>query len=168
MLELPATVLDAIGDNASSSAEHGGLSGSLWRVDSATGTFYVRQGSAAELEHRAIQWIGGRIPTAQVVAFVNATLLLADANADPVSSMQPVAAGTAMGSLLRALHRPPANDCLFDAPTDTLVEQARLGVGDRHRDLALAGRDLGAQGFAALLAAYEPRFSIHHDRMAWS
>ncbi|GGS15076.1 aminoglycoside 3'-phosphotransferase [Actinokineospora fastidiosa] len=60
----------------------------------------------------------------------------------------------------------PANVLLRPDGTCVLIDVSRLGRADRHRDLAIAERELPGPAFAAFLAEYGPT-TIDADRLYW-
>jgi aminoglycoside phosphotransferase len=224
-VEIPDEVLRAVGPDAAWSRDHDGLSGDVWKA----GTSYVKRAGADERDR--LQWLGERFEVPSIEAFADGWLVLADVGAPSLASVDPVRAGTVMGTVLRSLHALPVASCPFDArvavmlekarrnveaglvdpedfddenrgvtpgellerlvataPSDedlvvahgdfcppnvllrpdgstVLIDVSRLGVSDRHRDLALAHRALGEEAADAFDRAYGlvPR----PDLLAW-
>ncbi|GGU45059.1 aminoglycoside 3'-phosphotransferase [Lentzea flava] len=224
-MEIPAEVVRAVGADVVWSRDHEGLSGDVWKAGSA----YVKRAGVDERDR--LRWLGERFEVPEIRAFVDDWLVLADVGAPSLASVDPVLAGTVMGTVLRSLHALPVATCPFDARVAVMIEKARqnveaglvdpddfdddnlgatpsellerlvssapqdedlvvahgdfcppnvllrpdgstvlidvsrLGVSDRHRDLALAHRELGEEAAAAFDRAYG--LTPRPDRLAW-
>ncbi|ANZ39570.1 hypothetical protein BBK82_29490 [Lentzea guizhouensis] len=211
-VEVPGAVLRVAGDAWSADTE--GLSGQIWRADGC----YVKR--AATDEHARLRWLGSRFEVPAVLAFEDGWLVLQDVGAPSLAAVEPVRAGTVLGTVLRELHSVPWQECPFDSRVAVAVEKARhnveaglvdpddfddehlgtspeelfeklvaaapadedlvvvhgdfcppnvlvrpdgstvvidvgrLGVADRHHDLALVHRELGEEAAAAFDRAY--------------
>ncbi|MGX7824872.1 APH(3') family aminoglycoside O-phosphotransferase [Actinokineospora sp. 24-640] len=234
-MEIPDAVLTTVGPDATWSTDHEGRGGDgVWRTSGAAGTFFVKHGPSAALEHQRLSWLTGRVPVPEVRAWEAGFLVLADVQAPSLLSAPPPDIGTVMGTLLRRLHGLPVEECPFDSRlpvtvgraranvdnglvdaddldddhhgstpeqlfatlverlpatedlvvahgdftpanvllrpdrTPVLIDLAQLGVADRHRDLALAVRDLGEAGGEAV-EAFTAAYGLvpDPDRLYW-
>ena len=213
-VDIPGEVLRLVGSDASWSRDHEGLSDSAWRA----GSWYVKQDAADE--HERLRWLGKHFEVPEIGVFADGWLVLADVGAPSLAAVDPVLAGTVLGTALKSLHALPVVECPFDSRIPVLLEQARrnveaglvdpsdfdddhrdatprelleqlaatapadedlvvahgdfcppnlllrpdgstvwldagrLGVSDRHRDLALAHRELEGEAAAAFDTAY--------------
>jgi kanamycin kinase/aminoglycoside 3'-phosphotransferase-2 len=224
-VEIPGDVVCAVGSDALWSRDHEGLSGSAWRA----GSCYVKQDAADE--HARLRWLGGHFEVPEIKVFADGWLVLADVGAPSLATVDPVLAGTVMGTALKSLHALSVAECPFDSRIPVLLDQARrnveaglvdpsdfdddhrdatprelleqlvatapadedlvvthgdfcppnlllrpdgapvwldagrLGVADRHRDLALTHRELDGDAAAAFDSAYGLR--AQPDRLYW-
>lgn len=121
MSRVPDEVLAVVGADADWSDEHAGLSGTpLWHTSGSLGSHFVKRGTAAVREHHRLSWLTGLVSVPVVRAFVDAGeesyLVLEDVRAPALlDGRDPVAAASAMGTALRALHALPVRECPFDA-----------------------------------------------------
>lgn len=137
-VEIPGDVLRAVGSDAGWSRDHEGLSGSAWRA----GSCYVKQDAGDE--HERLRWLGKHFEVPEIRAFADGWLVLADVGAPSLAAVDPVVAGTVMGTALKSLHALPVVECPFDARISVVLEQARRNVeaglvdpsdfDDDHRD----------------------------------
>ncbi|WP_167978970.1 aminoglycoside 3'-phosphotransferase [Lentzea indica] len=121
-MEIPGEVLSAVGPDAVWSSEHEGLSGDVWRV----GSCYVKRAGVEERDR--LLWLGEHFEVPSIKAFVDDWLVLEDAGAPSLAAVDPVLAGTVMGTVLRSLHALPVASCPFDARVPVMLEKARRNV----------------------------------------
>ena len=213
-VEIPEDVVRAVGPDVEWSGDHEGLSGDVWRA----GSSYVKRAGVDERDR--LLWLGKHFEVPEIKVYADGWLVLADVGAPSLAAVDPVLAGTVMGTVLRALHSLPVASCPYDARIPVVLENARrnveaglvdaddfdddnrgvtpaallerlvatapetedlvvthgdfcppnvllrpdgstvlidvsrLGVSDRHRDLALAHRELDEEAVAAFDRAY--------------
>ncbi|MCA2208261.1 phosphotransferase [Nocardia rosealba] len=126
-LPLPPEVIALVGPLADWSDEHEGRGGNVLRA----GEYWIKRGPRAVAEHERLIWLRDKgIAVPEVAAFAEDVLVLADVGGGSVSSQapDPVAAGTLLGSRLRALHDLPVADCPFDAGLDVTLARAHRNV----------------------------------------
>ncbi len=120
-VEIPGAVLRATG-GSDWSADTEGLSGQIWRADGC----YVKRDATDE--HARLRWLGERFEVPAVRAFADGWLVLEDVGAPSLATVDPVRAGTVMGTVLRALHSVPWRECPFDERVAVALEKARRNV----------------------------------------
>jgi aminoglycoside phosphotransferase len=120
-VEIPAEILRLAGDVAWSDDTEG-LSGDIWRA----GGLYVKRDAAAE--HARLRWLDKHFEVPEVRAFADGWLVLADVGAPSLTTVEPVHAGTIMGTALRALHALPYRECPFSERVPELLAKARRNV----------------------------------------
>ena len=115
-------VLRAVGPDAVWSSDHEGLSGDVWRV----GSSYVKRAGVDERDR--LLWLGKHFEVPAIKAFADDWLVLADVGAPSLAAVDPVLAGTVMGTVLRSLHALPTSSCPYDARIPVVLEKARHNV----------------------------------------
>lgn len=113
----------AVGPDAVWSSDHEGLSGDVWRA----GSSYVKRAGVAERDR--LLWLGKNFEVPAIKAFADDWLVLADVGAPSLAAVDPVLAGTVMGTVLRSLHALPTASCPYDARIPVVLEKARHNVG---------------------------------------
>lgn len=129
-MHVPGQLRALIEQDASWSSDHEGASGTALRVTWRSNTFYVKHGPLANAERLRLRWLHGRIPVAEVVAFEDAFLVLADVGAPSLATAAPSDIGAILGRTLRAVHELPVAECPFDGRLQSVLERASANVRD--------------------------------------
>ncbi|GAA1023565.1 aminoglycoside O-phosphotransferase APH(3')-IIb [Acrocarpospora pleiomorpha] len=129
-MQVPDRLHWLIEQDASWSGDHEGASGTALRVVSGSKIFYVKHGPLARAEHLRLCWLHGRVPVAEVVAFEDPFLVLADVGAPSLEAAAPADLGAVLGRTLRVLHELSVAECPFDGRLSVVLERAGANVRD--------------------------------------
>lgn len=129
-MEISERLRRMFGRDVTWSDDHEGVSGTALRVASGPDIFYVKHGPFARAEYERLQWLKGRLPVPDVVAFDDPLLVLADAKAPSLDGTASVTAGSVMGRVLRNLHELPVAGCPFDERLTRVLERGAGNVRD--------------------------------------
>ncbi|MBC6464762.1 APH(3') family aminoglycoside O-phosphotransferase [Actinomadura alba] len=133
-MQVSDRIVTVLGKDPVWSDKHGGMSGHVLRVTSASGVFYVKQGPIAVAEHERLRWLKRWASVPDIVAFDDDTLVLADVAAPSLASAAPPRIGTLMGQVLRDVHAIAISECPFNERLDVRLtraaERVRTGLVD--------------------------------------